>query len=32
VKDALKKLEWDEENVVFGTVYEVFMSIKNIFN
>ena len=32
VKDALKKLEWDEENVVFGTVYDVFMSIKNIFN
>ena len=31
VKDALKKLEWDEENVVFGTVYDVFMSIKNIF-
>jgi hypothetical protein len=32
IKDALKKLEWDEENVVFGTVYDVFMSIKNIFN
>ena len=32
VKDALKKLEWDEENVVFGTVYDVFMEIKNIFN
>ena len=32
VKDALKKLEWDEENVVFGTVYDVFMSIKSIFN
>jgi predicted CopG family antitoxin len=32
VKDALKKLEWDEENVVFGTVYDVFMGIKNIFN
>ena len=32
VKEALKKLEWDEENVVFGTVYDVFMSIKNIFN
>ena len=32
VKDALKKLEWDEDNVVFGTVYDVFMSIKNIFN
>ena len=32
VKDALKKLEWDEENVVFGTVYDVFMGIKNIFS
>ena len=32
IKDALKKLEWDEENVVFGTVYDVFMSIKTIFN
>jgi hypothetical protein len=32
VKDALKKLEWDDEWVVFGTVYNVFMSIKNIFN
>ena len=32
VKNALKKLENDEENVVFGTVYDVFMSIKNIFN
>ena len=32
VKDALKKLENDEENVVFWTVYDVFMSIKNIFN
>ena len=32
IKDALKKLEWDEENVVFGTVYDVFMSIKSIFN
>ena len=32
VKDALKKLEWNEENVVFGTVYDVFMSIKNIFD
>ena len=32
VKDALKKLEWDEENVVFWTVYDVFMSIKNIFS
>ena len=32
VKDALKKLEWDEGNVVFGTVYDVFMGIKNIFN
>ena len=31
VKDALKKLEWDEDNVVFGTVYDIFMSIKNIF-
>lgn len=31
VKEALKKLEWNEENVVFGTVYDVFMSIKNIF-
>jgi hypothetical protein len=30
IKDALKKLEWDEENVVFGTVYDMFMSIKNI--
>ena len=32
VKEALKKLEWDEGNVVFWTVYDVFMSIKNIFN
>jgi hypothetical protein len=32
IKEALKKLEWDNENVEFGTVYEVFMSIKNIFN
>ena len=32
IKEALKKLEWDEENVVFGTVYDMFMSIKNIFN
>jgi hypothetical protein len=32
VKDALKKLEWDEENVAFGTVYDVFMGIKNIFS
>ena len=32
VKEALKKLEWDEENVVFGTVYDVFMSIKNVFS
>ena len=32
VKEALKKLEWDEENVVFGTVYDMFMSIKNIFS
>ena len=32
VKEALKKLEWNEENVVFGTVYDVFMGIKNIFN
>ena len=32
IKDALKKLEWDEESVVFGTVYEVFMGIKNIFS
>ena len=32
VKEALRKLEWDEENVVFWTVYDVFMSIKNIFN
>ncbi len=31
VKEALKKLEWDEEWVVFGTVYSVFMSIKSIF-
>ena len=31
VKEALKKLENNEENVVFGTVYDVFMSIKNIF-
>ena len=31
VKEALKKLEWNEENVVFWTVYDVFMSIKNIF-
>ncbi len=30
IKDALKKLEWDEESVVFGTVYGVFMGIKNI--
>ena len=30
IKEALKKLEWDEENVVFGTVYDMFMSIKNI--
>jgi hypothetical protein len=32
VKEALKKLENDEQSVVFGTVYDVFMSIKNIFN
>ena len=32
VKDALKKLENDEEGVVFGTVYDVFMSIKNVFS
>jgi hypothetical protein len=32
VKEALKKLEWDNEWVIFGTVYHVFMSIKNIFN
>ena len=32
VKEALKKLEWDDEGVVFWTVYNVFMSIKNIFN
>ena len=32
IKEALKKLEWDEENVAFGTVYDMFMSIKNIFN
>jgi len=31
IKEALNKLEWDEEWVVFGTVYNVFMSIKNIF-
>ena len=32
IKEALKKLEWDEENVVFGTVYDMFMGIKNIFS
>ena len=32
IKEALKKLENDDEGVVFGTVYNVFMSIKNIFN
>ena len=32
VKDALKKLENNDDWVVFGTVYDVFMSIKNIFN
>jgi hypothetical protein len=32
IKDALKKLEWDEENLVFGTVYDMFMGIKNIFS
>ena len=32
IKNALKKLEWDEENVVFGTVYDMFMGIKNIFS
>jgi hypothetical protein len=32
IKDALKKLENNEENVEFWTVYNVFMSIKNIFN
>ena len=32
IKEALKKLEWDNENVAFGTVYEVFMNIKSIFN
>ena len=32
IKEALKKLEWDDEGVVFWTVYNVFMSIKNIFN
>ena len=32
VKDALKKLENSEENVEFWTVYDIFMSIKNIFS
>ncbi len=32
IKEALKKLGNDDEGVVFGTVYNVFMSIKNIFN
>ena len=32
IKEVLKKLENDDEGVVFGTVYNVFMSIKNIFN
>ena len=32
VKEALKKLEDNEENVEFWTVYNVFMSIKELFN
>jgi len=32
VKDALKKLEKNEENVEFWTLYWMFMEIKNIFN
>ena len=32
VKEALKKLEDNEENVEFWTVYNVFMSIKSLFN
>lgn len=32
VKDALKKLETDEENVVFWTLFDLFMTIKDILN
>ena len=32
VKDALKKLENNEDDVVFWTLYDMFMSIKNIVN
>jgi hypothetical protein len=32
IKDALKKLESNEENVVFGTLYEMFMNVKGLLN
>ena len=32
VKDALKKLENNEDDVVFWTLYDMFMSIKNVLN
>jgi hypothetical protein len=32
VKDALKKLENNEDAVEFGTLYNVFMSVKNLLN
>ena len=32
IKEAIKKLEDNEENVEFWTVYNVFMSIKSLFN
>jgi hypothetical protein len=30
VKNALKKLENNEETVEFGTLYNVFMTVKNL--
>ena len=32
VKDALKKLENNDDDVVFWTLYDMFMSIKNVLN
>jgi len=32
VKDALKKLENNEDAVEFGILYNVFMSVKNLLN
>ena len=32
VKDALKKLENNKDDVVFWTLYDVFMSVKNVFS